>query len=311
MATFQLYAESAAHARVFQVAAAAAGIEVAVSVVAPEDAGEHPVVGETPFASLPMLDTPKGSVSNTNAILKYIATITDAPHLLGAGVFGEADVCQWLEWVLTSLSPLLAVLSDPARASHAPDAAVAALKPRLAPLLAYVEAHLSTRTWLVGERLSLADISCAAALVGPWDGEIVGGKVTLPNVQRWLLTCRHQAPFVKVFGAAPGPLPAVPAFSLPPTVASASPAPAPSAPTGASSSASASSGRLTPAGALDLALSGGSVIGTGAHTVIPGGFNRRRARVSEVLLAGETLVGKDITVSVVCVCVVEDGTRRE
>lgn len=284
MATYTLYSESAERAKVFQVAANAAGVQLTVSTVA--DADSHPVVEHASIPSLPLLSTPRGEIANTNAILKYIANVTDAP-LLGSGIFGECEVSQWLEWTLVSLAPLLAALSD----SKLADAAKGELKPKLAPLLAYVEAHLSSRTWLVGERMSIADVSLASTLVPAWDGPaaVVAGKETLPNVSRWLLTCRNQSSFTAVFGAAPGPAPAAPAFSVPSAGSASSSAPA-------SAAATTAGGALTPAAAAEIALSGLALIGTGIDTRIAGLYNRRRARVAEVLTAGETLIGQTITV---------------
>lgn len=65
-----------------------------------------------------------------------------------------------------------------------------------------MEAHLADQTYLVGESITLADITLASALVYPF--KIVAApdyREPFPNVMRWFNTIVNQPNFVDVAGA--------------------------------------------------------------------------------------------------------------
>jgi elongation factor 1-gamma len=74
----------------------------------------------------------------------------------------------------------------------------------LAKALAIVEAHLTLRTFLVGEKVTLADIVLACALFYPMkmvlDAEF---REAFPHVVRWFMTVVNQAPFKAAMGEVP------------------------------------------------------------------------------------------------------------
>jgi Glutathione S-transferase, C-terminal domain len=119
-------------------------------------------------------------------------------------------------------------------------------KADLAAGLAVLEKHLTHKTYLVGDELTLADISVASVLIYPF--KLVCDKAYLapyPNVLKWFQNCVAQDPFQAIIGQvtlcqketlAPGqtqaspPPPPPPAVDNKPTpVAAATPAPAPRA----------------------------------------------------------------------------------
>ncbi len=277
--SYQLLVHSAESARAFQVVAALAGLPLTVKVVSNDAAA----VTATPFGTLPVLVTRQGAVSRTTAILRFLGNAVSGEALCGAAGLPEAEVDQWLSWAAFDLEPLLAELSVSSAEAHA------ALAVKLPSLLAYIEARVASRTWLVGPRCSVADVAVASALADAWDSGIVQGKSTLPAVTRWYLTCRAQPVFVAAFGAAKD----APAAA---SVAAAAVAPVP--PSGAAvapAAAAPSAGVMSPAMAASLVTSDSAVLGLGNATRIDGLFSRRRARVAEVLRAGDALLGAEVT----------------
>merc|ERR1711865_646779 len=67
--------------------------------------------------------------------------------------------------------------------------------------LAFLEAHLATRTFLVGQCVTGADIACALAMLDAstviFDGAF---REPFPNVFRWFMTCVNQPEFTAVIG---------------------------------------------------------------------------------------------------------------
>ena len=68
-------------------------------------------------------------------------------------------------------------------------------------MLNKMETYLSTRTFLAGERLTLADISLAMVYL-PLYQYVMNANLRskYPNNTRWFNTCIHQSNFLKVLG---------------------------------------------------------------------------------------------------------------
>jgi len=133
--------------------------------------------GRTPCGlPVPELHMPNGGrVRHTNAILRRVAQLSEG-SLMGNSFVEEGQVDSWLEW-----------------ASLEVDHHVMQGEPAIEPLCGILEMHLKSRTFLVGQRLTLADISTSCSLRQPL--EKVGLdelRTTYPNTTRWFLTCVHQ-----------------------------------------------------------------------------------------------------------------------
>jgi elongation factor 1-gamma len=64
-----------------------------------------------------------------------------------------------------------------------------------------LNAHLLTRTYLVGERISLADIVVGASLSNLYKSVLDPNfRKPFPNLNRWFVTVVNQPNFVKVLG---------------------------------------------------------------------------------------------------------------
>jgi len=146
-----------------------------------------------------------------NAVLRHIAKTTDC-GLHGASFAEEAQVDSWLEW--TALEAENTLLE--------PGASVVAI-------CEVLEAPLKSRTFLVGQRLTLADISLAITLKRPMEvAGFDGLRARFPATVRWLQTCSHQLGLgqAETPGAAGKLKPAVTAAKLDAKPAAAVPKPA-------------------------------------------------------------------------------------
>jgi glutathione S-transferase len=163
------------------------------------DFSQKPAIGSdgTPFDSLPVLRTPSGAISRRNTILRSLAARRADLELTGRDAFTEAEVDQWLEWDITSLGTVAVwIAGEVQRAGSQADheAAAAHAAGKLPGLVAALDAHLSSRTFMVGERLSLADIAIASSLVFAVPPTHVS-LAKLPSLRRWMLACVATLPF--------------------------------------------------------------------------------------------------------------------
>jgi len=111
------------------------------------------------------MDTPDGPIWESGAILRYVAR--QGGKLYGNNSYEASLVDQWLEWQTASLEPLRGAIVYPivnSKVDYFPDA-VEKAKEDLKKLLAILNTWLTTRTFLVGERISIADISLATGLM--------------------------------------------------------------------------------------------------------------------------------------------------
>mmetsp|Transcript_19201 Transcript_19201/g.67772 ORF Transcript_19201/g.67772 Transcript_19201/m.67772 type:complete len:753 (-) Transcript_19201:131-2389(-) len=184
------------------VAAALAGVELRRVTGAEAEA----VAKEHAFGKLPLLVTREGVLPRSNAILRYIAQLREDSTLYGSGAFAAAQVDQWLDFSAVEIDPLHAILTHTGIPEDVGDEEVAKATPAataaLKPVLAVLEAHLATRTFLVGERVTLADVAVACTLRDLFATAIGAAErdASLPNLTRWFLTCVHQPAFAGVLG---------------------------------------------------------------------------------------------------------------
>jgi len=136
-----------------------AGVEVAVK--------EVDAKGTTPN-SVPVLSTANGDITQSNAIARYIARSRPEAGLFGQSFFQSAQVDSWIDWGTNNVE-LPAIVSTYWQFGWQ-SFNFQANKQALADLEAafkHLEAHLLSRTFLVGQRLTLADIIVAAQLFYP------------------------------------------------------------------------------------------------------------------------------------------------
>ncbi|KAL8781961.1 MAG: hypothetical protein Q9213_005769 [Squamulea squamosa] len=148
--------------------AAAEKIEINnVEVIPREDIGKADYVEKFPLSrgKIPGLEAPNGlRLTETIAIATYLARIHDVEHLLGDGTFEqEAQVLSWMSWANQELLPTLAAWylplipfqSDPVSASPS---SIAQGRNAALALLSTLENYLKGNRYLVGHKITLADI---------------------------------------------------------------------------------------------------------------------------------------------------------
>ncbi|KAG5179602.1 proline--tRNA ligase [Tribonema minus] len=101
--------------------------------------------------STAVLTTPQGPIRGLNAVLRYVSRLRPASELEGSN-FQSSQVDQWVEFASNEMCHMA---GGSASAIAQQDKVLAAL-----------EAHLASRTFVVGQRMSVADMCIAAALEG-------------------------------------------------------------------------------------------------------------------------------------------------
>merc|ERR1711865_782507 len=121
----------------------------------------------SPMGEVPCLQTACGAaISQPDAILRFVMRSNLASQLYGRCAVEQGQVDQFIEFAKTKL-----------------------------------EAPLATRTFLVGQCVTGADIACALAMLDAstviFDGAF---REPSPNVFRWFMTCVNQPEFTAVIG---------------------------------------------------------------------------------------------------------------
>ncbi|KAF8252248.1 glutathione-S-transferase theta, GST [Wilcoxina mikolae CBS 423.85] len=207
--TFTLYGyEHNPRTRVVRIVAAAEGIELNhVEVVPRKNIGKEEYMAKFPLSSgkIPGLEGPGVMLTETLAIVTYLASISNNAKLLGDGSKEQAaQVLSWMSWanqeLLQTLAlwflPLIPNFTDPAPYNKS---SVDAGKTSSLHLLSLLENILSTRTYLVGDHLTLADIMVAIyvsrglewVLDSKW-------RMEHPNIMRHFEVVANQGPVKEV-----------------------------------------------------------------------------------------------------------------
>ncbi|XP_058795494.1 elongation factor 1-gamma [Phymastichus coffea] len=153
-----------------------------------------------PLGKVPAFETSDGKyITESNAIAYYVAN----DQLRGKSDLEHAQVMQWLSFadseILPASSawvfPLLGIM--PYNKQN-----VEAAKDDVKKTLTFLNDYLLTRTYLVGERISLADISMAMTLLYLYQ-YILEPSLRKPytNVNRWFQTIINQPQVIAVIGA--------------------------------------------------------------------------------------------------------------
>ena len=145
------------------------------------------------------LETEEGKLCGGHAIIRYIAKNTKA---FGCGrEFCAALVDQWMEFVHCIMPCLEAWVFPIAMDTPACPAAVKKAKGEIRKLMKVVDDHLLTRTFLVSERMTIADVAIFGAFLLPYKLVLDPGfRKMFKNLNRWFVTIAHQPLVAEVFG---------------------------------------------------------------------------------------------------------------
>eukprot|EP01035_Chromulina_nebulosa_P020207 gene20207-26231_t len=137
-------------------------------------------LAKNPLGRVPILETSQGVITESNAIARYIARLRPDVGLYGKTFYDSAVIDSWIDYNSHDIELPATLL--------------------LYPILGYT-AYSEDKTYLVGESISLADITIATTLIYPLkfvlDGEF---RKPFVNVIRWFDTLVNQPEFIAVVG---------------------------------------------------------------------------------------------------------------
>ncbi|XP_066593625.1 elongation factor 1-gamma [Prorops nasuta] len=177
-----------------------AQIKVAEDFVFGETNKTEAFLKKFPLGKVPSFETIDGKcITESNAIAYYVAN----EQLRGKTDLERAEIIQWLGFADSEILPASCAWVFPLfgimpykkqTLEHAKDDVDKAL--------AALNTHLLTKTYLVGERITLADISVAMTLLHLYQ-YVLEPSLRKPyqNVNRWFQTVIHQPESIAVLGA--------------------------------------------------------------------------------------------------------------
>jgi elongation factor 1-gamma len=156
---------------------------------------------KNPNGKVPVLETPEGPIWESNAIARYVAR-QGKNKLYPTSAYEQAVVEQWIDWSVGEvdlpaaawLYPILGFIPNNAEATQK-------AKGDIRKALGILNDHLQTRTFMVGERVTLADIILTISFYGLYTMVLdTGFRKQFTNTNRWFLTCVNQPEFKAVLG---------------------------------------------------------------------------------------------------------------
>jgi elongation factor 1-gamma len=155
-----------------------------------------------PLGKVPVLETPEGSIFESNSIARYVARLPGS-KIYGKNILEASQIDQWLDVAVNEIEPHVSVIVGsvggwiPFNKGNT-DKAAESLKKTLAS----IEAHLTRNTFFVGNRISLADIVMVCTLSygfkNLFDAKY---RKEFVAVSRWYTTMANQREVVAVLGA--------------------------------------------------------------------------------------------------------------
>lgn len=144
------------------------------------------------FGQVPVIDDGGTIVSDSNAILVYLATRYADPKWLPRDAAGAAEVQRWLSVAAGQIAfgPAAARLVTVFGAKYSADEVIA----RAHGLLKVIDAELSRRQWLVGSQPTIADVAGYSYIAHAPEGNV--SLADYPNVRAWLQRIEQLPGFV-------------------------------------------------------------------------------------------------------------------
>ncbi len=141
----------------------------------------------SPNATFPFMTTKNGNLCQNLSMAEYICN-TANPALLGETPFEKAQISQWVQFARCELrsknSSVLYPIFGFAQASETYDADMKIVKEHIMTL----NKHLEGKSYIVGDKMTLADMVCAFELKFFFMFCFVEGirKSVFPNVTKWI-----------------------------------------------------------------------------------------------------------------------------
>jgi len=185
--------------------AAYGGVEITLA-----EGYEHRVTNKTPeftskFASgkIPAFETTSGlRIFETSAIARYIAALAKNSTLLPTSIEEQALVDQWVSFADSELFAHARTLNGFINGGVPWTKPVdTLLREKIKTSVTILESYLATRTYLVGERITLADISVASVLKYVFERYVdAAQRASLKNTVRFYETIANNPKIKPVFG---------------------------------------------------------------------------------------------------------------
>lgn len=154
----------------------------------------------SPLGKVPVLSTPQGPLLESNAIARHLARFRNDTELFGTSFFENAQVDSWIDWSQNELEIPVCMWIYPIFEFLPPNPkAVGKAKQDVKKALKVLDNHLASRSFLVGRKVTLADIVLVSTLVYPFkmvfDAKF---RAQFPHVTRWFMTCVAMPQFTDV-----------------------------------------------------------------------------------------------------------------
>jgi len=160
------------------------------------DVKDHLPADKFPLGLTPAFEDGQTHLFGADAIAKHLAASNSTY------VPKDPTLDQWLIWAEAELLPnVLAYVLPSLSYAHLDNAAVDQAKHELLAQLQHLDKVLLSRTYLVGERLSVADVSAALNLMAAYQNVLDSkARNQLVNVTRWFTTVINQKHVKEVVG---------------------------------------------------------------------------------------------------------------
>jgi elongation factor 1-gamma len=152
-----------------------------------------------PLGKVPAFESSDGVLlTESNAIAYYVAT----DELRGADAVSKAQIVQWMSWADNEILPASCTWVFPCMGiMQFNKVATDRAKEDVKSALKCLNDHLLTHTFLVGERISLADIATACTLLNLYKHVLEPNfRKSFGNVNRWFTTVINQPNVKAVIG---------------------------------------------------------------------------------------------------------------
>ena len=157
-----------------------------------EAGGAHGVVKTpeymvlNPNSQIPVLEDSDYVLWESNVITRYLCAKHSQGNLYPTDLQARFDAERWMEWQQTMVNPasrngfwhLIRLPAD-----QRDPVLVAQSNALVEPLMSMLDAHLATRSFMVGERFTIADIPLGCE-VHRWFG-LPQERQPRPNIERW------------------------------------------------------------------------------------------------------------------------------
>ena len=161
-----------------------------------------PFIPKNPTITFPFLETNSGNISQTNSILYYLATKYNK-DLLGLNPFENAKINQWIEFANYEINNCLKEIIYPIFGWKEFNKDLSNKENgKLNDYIKILESELTNKDYIVGNRLTLADIVLFRYLRFFMIFQFPEGKRNklMPNITRWFENIMNSKEAIKAYG---------------------------------------------------------------------------------------------------------------